>query len=104
MTVNQAIATVLLSLVIPFAVQAIKTGAMGSEAARWVALACSVAAGVVTGLVGGIPATVGAWVTAIFAMVGGVQLAYTLFKSVGVTNRWLDALLAVDAGRGGNDV
>ena len=37
----------------------------------------------------------GAWVTAIFACVGGVQVAYAAFKAVGVTDKWLDALLAM---------
>lgn len=100
MTTSQAIATVLLSVVVPWVVQAIKTGAMGSEVARWVALALSVAAGLVTALVGGVPATPGAWVTAVFATVGGTQAAYTLFKSVGITSKWLDALLAVDVRKG----
>ena len=33
-----------------------------------------------------------------FAVVGGVQAAYTLFKSVGFTSKWLDALLGVTVG------
>lgn len=36
-----------------------------------------------------------AWVTSIFACVGGVQVAYAAFKSVGITDKWLDALLAL---------
>ena len=31
----------------------------------------------------------------IFACVGGVQVAYAAFKSVGITDKWLDALLAL---------
>ena len=31
-------------------------------------------------------------------VVGGVQAAYTLFKSVGITSKWLDALLGVTVG------
>ena len=49
-------------------------------------------------LVGGVPAEPGAWVTCAFAVVGGVQAAYTLFKSVGITSKWLDALLGVTVG------
>ena len=45
----------------------------------------------------GIPTDPGAWVTAIFACVGGVQVAYAAFKAVGVTDKWLDALLAMGA-------
>ena len=80
MTIMQAGAAIVLSLVVPFAVQLIKTEAMTGKAARCLALACSLLAGVVTGFVGGVPADPGAWVTCAFAVVGGVQAAYTLFK------------------------
>lgn len=98
MTIMQAGAAIVLSLVVPFAVQLIKTEAMTGTAARVLALACSLLAGVVTGLVGGVPADPGAWVTCAFAVVGEVQAAYTLFKSVGITSKWLDALLGVTVG------
>lgn len=95
MTIMQALAAVVLSIAAPWAVQLIKTEAMTGKAARCLALACSLLAGVVTGFVGGVPADPGAWVTCAFAVVGGVQAAYTLFKSVGITSKWLDALLGV---------
>ncbi|WP_294162225.1 hypothetical protein [uncultured Senegalimassilia sp.] len=95
MTIMQAGAAIVLSLIVPFAVQLIKTEAMEGKAARILALACSLLAGIVTGLVGGTPSDPGAWVTCAFAVVGGVQAAYTLFKGVGITSKWLDALLAV---------
>lgn len=95
MTIMQAVAAIVLSLIVPFAVQLIKTQAMEGKAARLLALACSLLAGIVTGLVGGMPSDPGAWVTCAFAVVGGVQAAYTLFKGVGITSKWLDALLAV---------
>ncbi len=95
MTIVQAGAAIVLSLIVPFAVQLIKTQAMEGKAARLLALACSLLAGIVTGLVGGVPSDPGAWVTCAFAVVGGVQAAYTLFKGVGFTSKWLDALLGV---------
>ena len=95
MTIMQAGAAIVLSLIVPFAVQLIKTQAMEGKAARLLALACSLLAGIVTGLVGGMPSDPGAWVTCAFAVVGGVQAAYTLFKGVGITSKWLDALLSV---------
>lgn len=98
MTIMQAGAAIVLSLVVPFAVQLIKTEAMTGKAARVLALACSLLAGIVTGLVGGVPADPGAWAACAFAVVGGVQAAYTLFKSVGITSKWLDALLGVTVG------
>lgn len=98
MTIMQAGAAIVLSLIVPFAVQLIKTQAMEGKAARLLALACSFLAGIVTGLVGGVPSDPGAWVTCAFAVVGGVQAAYTLFKGVGITSKWLDALLGVTVG------
>lgn len=95
MTIMQAGAAIVLSLIVPFAVQLIKTQAMEGKAARLLALACSLLAGIVTGLVGGMPSDPCAWVTCAFAVVGGVQAAYTLFKGVGITSKWLDALLAL---------
>ena len=91
MTEMQAIAAIVLSFAVPFAVQLIKTEAMTGKAARILALGCSL-------LAGGVPADPGAWVTCAFAVVGGVQAAYTLFKSVGITSKWLDALLGVTVG------
>ena len=98
MTIMQAGAAIVLSLIVPFAVQLIKTQAMEGKAARLLTLACSLLAGIVTGLVGGVPSDPGAWVTCAFAVVGGVQAAYTLFKGVGITSKWLDALLGVTVG------
>lgn len=98
MTEIQACLTVVTVLVVPYIVQLIKTEAMTGKAARILALGCSLLAGVVTGFVGGVPADPGAWVTCAFAVVGGVQAAYTLFKSVGITSKWLDALLSVTVG------
>lgn len=98
MTIMQALAAVVLSIAVPWAVQLIKTEAMTGKAARVLALACSLLAGVVIGLVGGVPADPGAWVACAFAVVGSVQATYTLFKSVGFTSKWLDALLGVTVG------
>lgn len=95
MTEIQLACTVVLSLVLPFALQLVKMETISSNASRWVALGVSVLAGVVTGLVGGVPKDAGEWATCVFAVVGGVQAAYTLFKQLGVTDKWLDALLGV---------
>lgn len=95
MTEIQACLTVVTVLVVPYIVQAIKTQAMSGNAARWIAIAVSALAGVLTAMAGGIPADPASWVTSIFACVGGVQVAYAAFKSVGITDKWLDALLAL---------
>lgn len=95
MTEIQASLTVVTVLVVPYIVQAIKTQAMSGNAARWIAIAASVLAGALTAMAGGIPTDPASWVTSIFACVGGVQVAYAAFKSVGVTSNWLDSLLAL---------
>lgn len=95
MTAIQAALTIATVVVVPYIVQAIKTEAMSGTAARWLAIAVSALCGALTAMAGGIPADASAWVTSIFACVGGVQVAYASFKSVGVTDKWLDALLAL---------
>lgn len=95
MTEIQASLTVVTVLVVPYIVQAIKTQAMSGNAARWIAIAASVLAGALTAMAGGIPTDPASWVTSILAAVGGVQVAYAAFKSVGVTSKWLDSLLAL---------
>ena len=75
MTIMQATAAIVLSLLVPFAVQLIKTEAMTGRGARALALSCSLAAGLVTGFIGGMPSDPGAFVTCVFAVVGGVKAA-----------------------------
>ena len=91
----QAGLTVCTVLVVPYIVQAIKSKAMTGNAARWTAISVSALCGALTAMANGMPTDPGAWVTSIFACVGGVQVAYAAFKSVGVTDKWLDALLAL---------
>lgn len=91
----QAGLTVCTVLVVPYIVQAIKTKAMGGNTARWLAIAVSALCGALTAMAGGMPTDASTWVTSIFACVGGVQVAYASFKAVGVTDKWLDALLAL---------
>lgn len=95
MTAIQAALTIATVVVVPYIVQAIKTEAMSGTAARWLAISVSAACGALTALAGGLPSDPAACVTAVFAAVGGVQVAYAAFKSVGVTSKWLDALLAL---------
>lgn len=96
MTMIQAGLTVATVLVVPYIVQAIKTKAMTGNVARWTAIAVSAGCGALTAMSGGSPEpNPSQWVTSIFAAVGGVQVAYAAFKSVGITDKWLDALLAL---------
>ena len=98
MTVIEAVAAIVAVVVIPFLVNAIKTKAVTGSVARWVAMIVSVIGGIIVGLIGGVPTTPEAWLTTVFAIVGGVQFAYSAFKSVGITNAWLEALLNVNTG------
>lgn len=99
MTGFELAAAIVAVIVIPFLTNAIKTKAMSGNVARWVAIVVSIIGGIIVGLVGGVPTTPEAWLTTIFAVVGGVQVAYSAFKSVGITNAWLDALLNVNTGK-----
>lgn len=99
MTGFELAAAIVAVIVIPFLTNAIKTKAMSGNVARWVAIIVSIIGGIIVGLVGGVPTTPEAWLTTIFAVVGGVQIAYSAFKSVGITNAWLDALLNVNTGK-----
>lgn len=92
MTIFEATVLIIVSLAVPWAVQLIKTKAVEGNAARWMAIALSILAGIATGLIAGIPTDVSAWVTCIFACVGSVQVAYAMFRAVGITSKWLDAL------------
>lgn len=98
MAVMEAVAAIVAVVIIPFLVNAIKTSAMTGNVARWVAIIVSVIGGIIVGLMGGMPTTPEAWLTTVFAIVGGVQFAYSAFKSVGITNAWLEALLNVNTG------
>lgn len=95
MTGMEAIALVVSAIIVPYVVQLIKQQALTGNAARWVAIGVSIAAGICAGFVGGIPESIGSWVTCIFAAIGGVQVAYAAYKAVGITSKWLDALASI---------
>lgn len=95
MTIIEAIALLVTALVVPYVVALIRNEAITGNRARWLAVGVSALAGVVAGLVGGVPATPGDLVACVFAAVGGTQVAYTAFRSVGVTSKWLTALMEV---------
>ena len=92
MTYGTVIAAVIVSVILPFAVNLIKNKAVSSNAASWLAIAISAACGLGTAFASGMPSSPEEVLAAVFAVIGGVQVAYRLFKSVGVTNKWLDNL------------
>lgn len=91
----EAISLLIASLIVPWAVQLIKTNTVSGNVARWMAIGLSVIAGIVVGFIAGIPADAAGLVACVFACVGGVQVAYAAFKAVGITCGWLDALLNI---------
>lgn len=95
MTGIEALIIIMSAIVIPYVVALIRGGAISGEKARWIAFALSLAAGILAGLAGGIPESIGAWVMCVFAAVGAVQTFYAMFKKVGITNKWLEALMDI---------
>lgn len=95
MTVLESILIAITAIIIPYVVALIKGGTVSGNKARWMAIGISLAAGIMTAFVSGIPSTPAAWIFCIFAAIGAVQVAYSAFKSVGITSGWLDALSAV---------
>lgn len=88
------IATLILCVVLPFVVNLCKQQTWSAGMSRWIAIIFSVIAGIATGLLSGMP-TPETLVTWVLAVIGGVQLAYSAFKAIGVTSGWLDALEGV---------
>lgn len=99
MTIMEAIALIVTALLVPYVVALIRNEAITGNRARWLAVGVSALAGVVAAFVGGIPTSPAEVVACVFAAVGGTQVAYTAFRSVGVTSKWLTALMEV----GSND-
>lgn len=99
MTIMEAIALLVTALLVPYVVALIRNEAITGNRARWLAVGVSALAGVVAAFVGGIPTSPAEVVACVFAAIGGTQVAYTAFRSVGVTSKWLTALMEV----GSND-
>ena len=97
MGIPEAIALVVTGLVVPYVVALIRNEAITGNRARWLAVGVSALAGVVAAFVGGVPTSPAEVIACVFAAIGGTQVAYTAFRSVGVTSRWLEALMEVGA-------
>lgn len=85
------IATIVICVILPYVVNLIKKANWSTNTKRWIAIVISLIVGIATGVIQGLPTpeTFVAWV---LAVIGGVQVAYSLFASIGVTSNWLDAL------------
>ena len=88
------IATLIIVVVLPYVVNLCKKASWSTNAKRWIAIVLSLVVGIATGLLAGLP-TAETFVTWVLAVIGGTQIAYSAFKSIGVTSNWLDALEGV---------
>lgn len=86
------IMTTILTIVIPFVINLAKKATWSANTKRWVAICFSVVGGVTTGFIAGMPSTPELFVGWVLTVVGGVQVVYAAFKSIGITSNWLDAL------------
>lgn len=103
MGIPEAIALVVTGLVVPYVVALIRNEAITGNRARWLAVGVSALAGAVAAFVGGMPTSPAEVIACVFAAIGGTQVAYTAFRSVGVTSKWLEALMEVGT-KGGTKV
>lgn len=108
MGIAEGLSLLVAAIIVPYVVALIRSKAVTGKKAMWLAICVSFIAGIVAGLVGGIPTSFGEVVGSIVAAVGGTQIAYATFRSIGITNKWLDALMEVGTKKeeikvGGND-
>lgn len=86
-----AIAGLISAFVLPFVIALIKRNQWSENVKRWVAVIVTVLVGIAAGVLFGIPTpeTLAVFVVAVY---GAMNAAYALFKSIGITVNWLDAL------------
>lgn len=86
-----AIAGLVSAFVLPFAIALIKRNQWSENIKRWVAIIVTVLVGIAAGVLFGVPTseTLAVFVAAVY---GAMNVAYALFKSIGITVSWLDAL------------
>lgn len=91
MTWGIAIAGLVTAFVLPFVIALIKRNQWSDNTKRWIAVIVTVLVGIAAGYIFGIPTpdTLAMFVVAIY---GAMNMAYALFKSLGITVKWLDAL------------
>ena len=95
MTWIVALTTIFTALILPFAIQIVKSESVSPNTSRWLAIIISLLFGLLGALANGMPIDPGSFVAFILAFVGGVQIAYSGFKSIGITSKWLDNLLVI---------
>lgn len=86
-----AIAGLISAFVLPFVIALIKRNQWSENVKRWVAIIVTVLVGIAAGILFGIP-TPETLAVFVAAVCGAMNVAYALFKSIGITVNWLDAL------------
>ena len=86
-----AIAGLVSAFVLPFVIALIKRNQWSENVKRWVAIVVTVLVGIAAGILFGIP-TPETLAVFVVAVCGAMNVAYALFKSIGITVNWLDAL------------
>lgn len=86
-----AIAGLVSAFVLPFVIALIKRNQWSENVKRWIAVIVTVLVGIAAGVLFGVPTpeTLAVFVAAVY---GAMNVAYALFKSIGITVNWLDAL------------
>lgn len=85
------VATIIVCVVLPYVVNVLKKSTWSANMKRWIAIIVSLVVGVAVGIISGAP-TPETLVTWVLSVIGGTQIAYAAFKSIGITSGWLDAL------------
>lgn len=88
------VATVIVCVILPYVVNLVKKNQWSENVKRWLAIGMSIVVGICAGVIAGAP-TPETFLSWVLTIVGGTQVAYAAFKSIGVTSGWLDALEGV---------
>ena len=87
-----------LTVLLPFVVALIARMEWSSNAKSWLATGLALVVGVAAVLTTDIAITPENLALVVAVVRGGVQIVYDLFRNVGITSKWLDALLQLGSG------
>jgi hypothetical protein len=91
-----AIAGLVTAIILPFVVALLQQDRWTANTKRLIAIIITVLVGIATAIIAGIP-TPETIVIYVLGIIGAMNMAYALFKAIGITSSWLDALTAAFA-------
>jgi SNF family Na+-dependent transporter len=91
MTWILAVAGLISAVILPFIIALIQKYEWSTHTKRLIAIITTIVVGMAAAVATGMP-TPETLVTFILAVIGAMNLAYALFKKLGITVKWLDAL------------